>query len=422
MEYMTKRNYTRARTHISVPSLSVAIVGGGAAGLMASLFASGYLCIRNGHVQRSAKAQSFVHVDIFESQKRTGKPILATGAGRCNITNAHISIDAYYNSSFVHTVFGIYPAHMVRDAFHLVGLGIYEEDEGRCYPVTNKATSVVDVLRASALASGVREICTHRVETVVHERRGWTVVMPDTTYGPYACVIDATGGHPYGHILPDGVHVHPFHPVLAPLELSGVNFGPVNRLRSACILSCRGHHEVGEAMFFSHGISGIAAFNISRIAHPGDTVVVNLAPWAKSRDYFVERAHVLRPTTWNDMCRGIFLPRVAHMIASYAQISLSDPFAEADIPAFVRAATHMSLTFDGIANPGRAQVHRGGVDVSAIDPASFEILSVPKGLYAVGECVDVDGPCGGFNLHWAWTSGIAAGSHIFQTFKTKDEL
>jgi len=413
------RRTTQNRMTHRIAGSAIAVIGGGAAGLMAAVVASGALEVRQDGPALPSSDAHYRQVTLYEAQNRTGKPILVTGAGRCNITNAQVSPSAYRNDAFVTQAFSKCPPSQVMDAFSLLGLGVYEEDEGRCYPVTNRATTVVDVLRAAMLRAGVEEQCHRRVEALEHTPEGWYVCMPDGKEGPYAAVVIATGGKPAAHILPDDVPCTPLQPVLAPLKIQGVNLRPVNRMRARCILSYKEHSEVGEAMFRSDGISGIAAFNISRMVSPGDTIVLNLTPDAQAISdgqgeiFFARRAEQIHPRTWEDMCRGLFLPRVGQIILSYAGLSGQDTFDRDRLPDFVHAATHMELTVEGIADPGRAQVHRGGIDVSTIDPHTMELRQYP-GLFVAGEGVDVDGPCGGYNLHWAWTSGLLAGAAAAQ--------
>lgn len=385
---------------------------------MAAVFASGALRV-DGEIVSIGDEKAYRHVDVYEAQTRTGKPILVTGAGRCNITNAHVSSGAYGNAEFVDKAFGACTPKMVRDSFSSLGLEIYEEDEGRCYPVTNRASTVVDVLRAAIGRAGVSERCSRRVEGIQRTSRGLFVRMPDGQAGPYDAVIVATGGRPAHDVIPEGVQNMTMRPTLAPLRTHGVNLRPVDRMRARCVLSCNGHVETGEAMFRPDGISGIAAFNISRFANSGDELVMNLAPWASSPTFFSERAKRIHPTTWEDMCRGIFLPRVGQMVLSYCGIAPHDAFDPSRMRDFERAATHMELVIDGIADPARAQVHRGGVQVSSIDAMTMQVKGIPR-VYVAGEGIDVDGPCGGYNLHWAWTSGMIAGVHAYKAASIRD--
>lgn len=403
---------SRSQNRIDVPAHSIAVIGGGASGLMAAVFASGALRI-DGDIVSIGDAKTHRPVDVYEAQTRTGKPVLVTGAGRCNITNAHVSSDAYRNPGFVDKAFATCTPKMVRAAFSSLGLEIYEEDEGRCYPVTNRASTVVDVLRAAIDRAGVSEHCSRRIEGIRRTSRGLFVRMPDGQAGPYDAVIIATGGKPAHDVIPEGVPSTAMRPTLAPLRVRGVNLRPVDRMRARCVLSCNGHVEAGEAMFRPDGVSGIAAFNVSRFARPGDELVMNLAPWASSPAFFSKRAKRIHPTTWEDMCRGIFLPRVGQMILSYCGIAPHDAFDPSRVHDFERAATGMKLVVEGIADPSRAQVHRGGVQVSSIDATTMQVKEHPY-VYIVGEGIDVDGPCGGYNLHWAWTSGMIAGAHAYE--------
>ena len=314
---------------------TIAIIGGGASGLMAAVEAS--LALR--------QAGAAAHVALFEADpERIGRSILATGNGRCNISNACISADAYRNQAFVgqslmhlqnayvaergKTSIRTLEANPVLERFADMGLVTREEPEGRLYPMANKATSVLDVLR---------------------------------------------GGQ---------------------------------RIAS----------ERGELLFRDYGVSGVSVFNLSRFAQPGDDLVVDFLPDIPPQD--MERFMMTRrkrmqkllgsELTLDRFLEGLLLPAVSAAALRQTGLRTGDRFAQEMVPRLCGMLKGMRLTVEGIGDERQCQVRRGGFPVERFSPAACESLEVP-GLFVTGEALDVDAPCGGFNLHWAWSSGMLAG-------------
>jgi predicted flavoprotein YhiN len=208
-------------------------------------------------------------------------------------------------------------------------------------------------------------------------------------------------------------------------------------MRDACDTrdTCTSFSEVGELLFRDFGISGIVAFNLSRHARVGDQLAIDFFP-----EYDLEtltallrrRGELLGPLTERSYFDGLVHPRIGQLLAATATATTtatttaataatsaaaaattttSSTFVSASDPqpqALAGALKDWRLRMVGGPRPEQAQVTRGGYAVEDFDPHSLQSCAQP-GLYAAGECLDVDGPCGGFNLHWAWVSGIVAG-------------
>lgn len=174
--------------------------------------------------------------------------------------------------------------------------------------------------------------------------------------------------------------------------------------------------ELGEVMFRKYGVSGIAAFNLSRLAAVGDALAVDFLPAlpADRTEAFLRdrrkalRAALGREVTWDDMLRGVVLAPVADVLLAAVGLKGKTPAAAAEAAPVAAVLKGLTLPVEGLGDVRQCQVHRGGVAVEAVDAASCEVRGVP-GLYVVGEALDVDAPCGGYNLHWAWASGLLAG-------------
>ncbi len=383
-----------AAARVEVPSAAdVVVVGGGAAGLAAAITA----------------AEAGAVAVVLERSPECGRSILATGNGRCNFCNTNLGWEHYNDPAFVEAACGPTFLGDVLDFFAGCGLTWAEEEGGRLYPLSRQAASVRSVLLARASRAGVT-LAPAR-EAIGIERLGsdtdatrWRVLWRDdfgerhTHAIPAGSAILASGG---GSELARGLGLAcaPFEPVLCPLactpaDADGVTEdGGAPSLNLATLDGRRAHADVrllrdgrelaresGEVLFRSYGLSGIAIFDLSRVVRPGDRLVLDLTCGLDA----AELAH-LSPD-------GVLDPVIA---------------AELEPNALVRARA-LTFAVDGPAEPERAQVTRGGLLTSQFDPATLEARDLP-GLLAAGEALDVDGACGGYNLAWAWKSGIVAG-------------
>ncbi len=410
---------------------TIAIIGGGAAGLAAAIAAG-----------EAARAQGrAVRVVVYEASDRVGRSILATGNGRCNFSNAVVDATCYRNGTFVAAALealeetagagegagadaGAGSSNAVLRFFADHGLLWRQESEGRLYPLANKATSVLDVLRAAAAAVGVEERCEAAVAAVEPPRgtgKPFTLRLAGGCFERAAVVIVAVGGTVPAGLLPAGLSVAPPQPTLGPLatetrwcrRLDNIRVRGALELRRDGALVAR---EPGEVMFRKYGVSGIAAFNLSRLAQPGDALAVDFVPAVEAAamaDFLRERRDRLgavlgRAATWDDMLRGMVLGPVAEVLLDAAHLRASAPVATGEAPAMAAVLKGLCLPVTGLGDPRQCQVHRGGLQVSAVDAAACAVAAVP-GLFVVGEALDVDAPCGGYNLHWAWASGLLAG-------------
>lgn len=405
---------------------TLAIVGGGAAGLAAAI-AAGDCALETGLPLR---------IIVYERDDRVGRSILATGNGRCNFSNSNLLTGGYYNAEFVEEVFAALGEtsadSVVHRFFEGCGLAWREEEDGRQYPRANKASVVVDVLRAAAACRGVVEACGREVSSIDPPRspgKRFTLKMSDGVLERADAVVVACGGKAVSSLEAHGAPVLRTRPVLGPLKVTPEYAGitrELDNIRVKCAVALerkRGARyervalESGELMFRKYGLSGICVFNLSRLAWPGDYLFVDLLQEACSgqveENLRLRWRHVAgrygESLTYADFLRGLLLPRVSEALLKHAGIALDDSFSSECIPDLANLLTRFPFEVSGIADPEKCQVRRGGFDVAAFDPNTLGCRGV-AGLHAAGEALDVDGPCGGYNLHWAWASGMAAGS------------
>ncbi len=390
-----------------------AVIGGGASGLMAAC----------------ALARAGADVTVLERQPRVGKKLLATGNGRCNFTNVNASGEQYHGAQSVAAgILAAYPPARVIVEFEKLGVPARIDAEGRAYPASNMAASVLDNLRlALAEAGGVErtDFDAIRIE------RGFRVVSRDgaafacdrvlvATGGPAAPSLGGTNaGHELLRALGHGVTK--LLPAIAPLRTEP---GPIRGLkgqRARCEVTLLGgkmpvRTEAGEILFTDSGISGICAMQLSRAAQglSDARLSIDFAPDAGD-DLIARRAEALPDRSLEDFLNGLLPRRIGWAVVRAA--GLDDPARPArslcapECAALARALRSFPLRVTGVLGFDAAQVTAGGARMREFDSLTLESRLVP-GLFVAGEVCDVDGDCGGYNLQWAWASALAAANGI----------
>ena len=367
-----------------IPNRSdVLVVGGGAAGLMAGI----------------AAAEAGATVVVVERDLECGRSILGTGNGRCNLANTHLDAAVYNAPDFVRDVTGETWLEDILDFFHECGLVITEEDEGRLYPLSHQAASVREVLVERALRSNVILACGRKVRSVQHRQDRYLVEGQEAfgheiryTYSAPAAVL--AQGHTR-MLLPDVRQLALFG-VLCPLAVEDPTLHDIDGRRSQAILTLKRDEEIvaverGEVLFKKDALSGICIFNLSRVARARDTLTLDLLP-----DLSLDEARKYTTHTLS----GVLDPIIAKALIE----------REGSIDGALVRAKSWELNVRGLTDTNRAQVMRGGLILSDFSSTTLEAVEHP-GLFAAGEALDIDGPCGGFNLAWAWKSGMVAGKN-----------
>lgn len=371
-----------AAAAVSVPArCDVLVIGGGASGLAAAI----------------AAAEAGADVVVLERSLECGRTILATGNGRCNFSNARLAWDRYNDPAFVEAVCGKRFGADVLDFLEGCGLAWIEED-GRLYPLSRKASSVREVLLARARRAGVTLAPAREVASLERSEGGYLITLasdsqidPNWRVMTHRVIYAAGGCEKLTGSL--GLTCAPDEPVLCSLSceaqdkislasLDGRRAHVVARLlRDGSTVAV----ETGEVLFRPYGLSGIVIFDLSRLAQRGDVISLDLLC-----DMDADRARSLETAAGS--CVGLIDPAIAEALGNRT----------------LEMARDLSFIVSGPAEPERAQVTRGGLLTGQFDPATLEAHELP-GLFACGEALNVDGACGGFNLAWAWKSGLVAG-------------
>jgi len=362
------------------------IAGGGAAGLAAAVTA----------------ASHGARVTLLERADRVGKKILQTGNGRCNLTNLAVSPDAYNAPAFVAPVLSALDCNAMREFFASLGLMTYADNEGRVYPVSDAASGVLDVLRLASEERGVQTVCSFDAVSL----RGSTVVSADGRKVHGDAVLVATGGGT--ELLRSAGHtITPFSPILCPLKTDIAPLRGLSGLRAKCAVTLsrdgRSLHTMrGEVLFRDYGVSGIVIFDLSRFAKAGDALSLDLLPDIAEEELckLLRDRRIAHPTRRGEaFLTGVFHSRIA--LAVLRAAGSDDP------AALAHAAKALTVAVQGCGDRKQAQVTRGGAKLDEFDPATLRSRKNAQ-LYAAGEALDIDGACGGYNLHWAFASGIRA--------------
>lgn len=405
----------------------VAIIGGGASGLACAVA----VC------ERAVQAGCPIpRILILEAADKIGRPILRSGNGRCNFSNADIRPSAYNHSEPFRKVASALQqcTSSASDAlnpvvgfFERLGLLWREESEGRLYPLANKASVVLDVLRSPLLRFGVETRTGASVERVAvpqSERSHFTLHLQGGELVRSHRVVVAAGGAagPLGleGLLPYAGPV----PVLGPLATDTRFTRPLDNIRLRCSVSLlrqdeRLAEERGEVLFRKYGVSGIAIFNLSRFAQEEDVVRINMLPDIADPVGLMlarlqESGQVLdrRPSNF-EVLQGAVLPLVADQVLKSLGLESTQAATEESVRSIAGRLIAFDLPVKGIGDESLCQVRRGGFDLDAFCLDAMEAREVP-GLYVLGEALDMDGACGGFNLHWAFATGMLAAWHIVE--------
>lgn len=434
----------------------VVIVGGGASGLMAAITA----------------AQMGAVITIIEHKEKIGKKILMTGNGKCNLTNMSDIRGKYYGNDLerIYTILEKFPAAATRAFFEEIGLYTKEKRDGGVYPVSEQAASVLDILRTECEHGKVQVLLDTELIEILPEKTGGTVVVEtaikEEVTGakkkkgtastktvvvgtklsklPYDSLILATGGQAAAVSGSDGsgyrfakrlghTVIKPL-PALVQLQCEGDFFAMVAGVRAQASLELyirdkKCACEEGELQLTDYGISGIPVFQISRLAARAiyeqetglveakkDSVVVkiNFLPYMSEEtlEYLIKNKSKFGYKTIEEFLGGIVHKKVAVLICHRLSLNTSskvEQLSEREFKSCLDFLRNFPVVVTGTKSYDSAQVCCGGIPLSEITE-TMESLKCPD-VYLVGELLDCDGICGGYNLQWAWTTGRIAGEH-----------
>lgn len=414
---------------------NVVIVGGGASGLIASIMVKKEL-------------GSDVKVIILERLDRVGKKLLATGNGRCNFSNELMSDNKYNNPDFVHYLLKRFGYTETLDFFEELGLMSKVLTEGRVYPITENASSVLDVLRLMIEELGievrtsveVKKINSVNDQYLLESSRG-EVVMADyviLAVGGMSSPVLGSNGSGYNLLKNFKIEIVKPIPGLVGLKVDNNAFKSLDGIRVKCNVIIKDKKtkkvywsELGEALFKSDGLSGIVSMQAStylnrrRDSYNKYIISLDLLPNMSSEElikYFEKKQKIYGNQTVEILFVGLINKMIGYKILKDCKIDLNCLISELkikDINKIIENIKNFILDIKGTYDFDKSQVTIGGVSVNEVKKETLELKTLPK-VYITGELLDIDGECGGYNLQWAWTSGYVAGSDIVKKIRGKN--
>lgn len=395
----------------------IAVIGGGASGLAAAA---------------GAKSENpDLSVTIIEKLDRVGKKLLATGNGRCNLSSRNL-VPEHYHGSVRNIMDIINSAATAEEFFMTMGVPLISDSQGRMYPRSESAASVLSALRLRLSELGIAEECGFELKNIRKSGDGFVLGSADGRTLKCRRVIAAAGGYAAPQFGTDGSVIRIFRdmgykisklcPAVAPLRaepdrlrgLKGVRVkGSVSAVSGGKILKT----EYGEIQFTENSLSGICVFNLARFFKDHEGTLILRLDLAADMDKaallryleMVKLQRAERPV--QELLTGLFARNPAvYLVKNILNIPLSEKISKLcreDLINLADRIKKLEFAVVGCSSWNGAQVTAGGIHGSCVDK---ELQSVrDKGLFFCGEILDVDGDCGGYNLQWAWSSGLWAG-------------
>ncbi len=388
----------------------VCIVGGGAAGMIAAIMA----------------ARNHAAVTILEHNEKTGKKLLATGNGRCNLTNEKQEKMCYHSEhpELLWDILQNFPFEQTLDFFEKIGIYPVSKN-GYFYPSSMQASSVQEVLEMEARFLKVKIKCKEHVKEIkvsdTKENPRFSVVTETWQYpadavilacGSQASEIDGADGSGYTLAKQLGLKVINPLPALVPLKGKGNYFSKWAGTRIYGKIYLQSQNEIvqteeGELQLTDYGISGIPVFQLSGLAakllqhQHSVTLMIDFLPDVAPKELeelLLKRKELCPYKTTKELCIGLFPKKLIEVLVD----------KNTDLSTLAEKIKKFSMEIVGTKPFSNAQVCQGGVSLEEISPKTMECKKIP-GLYLAGELLDADGICGGYNLQWAWSSGACAG-------------
>lgn len=402
----------------------VVVVGGGASGIMAAITAR-----REG-----------ASVTILEKNPRIGKKILATGNGRCNFTNINADLKCYYgnNPKFAESALSQFPVSRTIKFFEELGIAHKVENSGKVFPMSDQASSFLDVFLYELDELGIEVVCDANVRKIVPGKDNFRLQLDNgETYTAHRVILAAGGkampssgsdGNGFELAKSLGHRITDVFPALVQIMLDGDFYKRIDGVKFVGTAEIIHNNksiikDCGDILFTNYGVSGPPILQISRKA--GEFLLKGQEAFVKisiidtmTKDEVLElidkRFRTAPEKSVEFSLVGLINKRLIPVILTEAGIrDLKLPVRDLSLKekeSIAEILTDWRIKIRGTKGWTSAQVTAGGVDTRDINPSTME-SKIVKGLYFSGEIMDIDGQCGGFNLQWAWSSGFVAGKN-----------
>jgi len=392
------------------------IIGAGAAGLCAAI-----VCARVGQ-----------KVTLLEQNNKIAKKILVSGNGKCNIDNKYISLNRFHsqNPKFIEEVLEGYDFQVVEKFFTSIGLALIEGKEGKMFPMSLQASTVVELLEYEAKRVGVQIVCDSAVTNIDKTDKIFTL---ETTQGKKTCTqLVLASGSPaaphlggsnsgYAFATKMGHVLIPRHPSLVQLcsEEPWVKACTGVKVAGLAKFYANGEYiteKKGDLLFTNYGISGLAILDLSREV---STRLAGFNYCELSLDLMPELSKekltnllLARISTESEKPLALWLQGVINkklipiiLEQSKCKVRTENALNRKEINKLTHAIKNLKLSISDTKGFEGAEVATGGIDTTEVNPQTMESKLVPN-LFFAGEILDVDGDRGGFNFHFAWVTGL----------------
>ena len=404
----------------------IAIIGAGASGILAAISAK--------------RTNKDIDIDLFDINKSVGKKILASGNGRCNISNTIVSQANYIgeNPSFAEYCLKQFDYKSFEKFCKSIGLLLDIKDTSKVYPLSNEAKSVVNLLQAQLESIGINIINETTIKEVTKQNNSFTLKSEEKIFKEYNKVLISSGleAAPQLNATKDGLNIaekfgHSFNPPYP--SLVGLNVessyhqklaGVKKEVNVTLYINSQKEYEVtGDVLFTKYGVSGFAILDISQVAsynlslYQEVQLSINFFPNI-NRNELLSKIESLLKSLPNEKASLLFTGLVSNKLAPVllevcnldAEVKAKDINAK-QIRSLVNQLMNWRLKITDTQGFKHAEVSGGGVRTDEVDNKTMESKKV-KGLFFSGEVLDIVGQRGGYNLHFAWASGFIAGKSL----------
>ena len=406
--------------------MKIAIIGAGAAGIMAAITAK--------------RLDKNLQIDLFDANKSIGKKILASGNGRCNISNSDITSKNYLgeNPDFVNYALKEFDFKAFEKFCKSIGLLLDIKEGGKVYPLSNEAKSVTNLLELALQELEVRNFLETFINDIEKEGEKFVIRTDEKEFKDYDKVLISNGlgaapqlnaseigldfASKFGHSY------NPTYPSLVGLKTENTYNGKLQGVKKECNVSLfvNGNLEqeiFGDVLFTSYGVSGFAILDISQLAvlnltsYQDVKIAINFFPKINRND-LADQIQALFKTVPNqkavDILTGIISNKIAPVLLEICKIDINTKANDINakqIKAISYQLNQWKLKIIDSQGFGHAEASGGGVRTAEVDNKTYESKLV-KGLYFAGEVLDIVGNRGGFNLQFAWASGYLVGKSL----------
>ncbi len=397
----------------------VAIIGGGASGLCCAVM----LKLR----------KSDLDVTIFESSSRVGRKLAVTGNGRCNISNINLSSEHFHGDpDFAERIIKNFGFENQKEFFKELGV-IFCLEGDKAYPMSLQANSVVDALRFKADELGVNIMLESKITSIERKIKSFAV-FADRREEQFDVVVVACGGKAGGKLGSEdgysilksmGHKIEKIKPSLVQLKAQNDVVRQLKGIKEVAVVTLTSdigkRTEQGELLFCDYGISGPPVLQVSRFAEEGALVTLDLIPKMSNEEVKneIKRRIALFPNRLaSELFTGFLNKRLGQVILKISDVNINSMCCninEKETEKIVVNLKNFKLKVTGNTGFENAQVTVGGAQTTQFFDNCMS--KKVKGLFAIGEVLNVDGDCGGYNLSFAWACANAAANGIINFFK-----